>query len=362
MIALLDPAELERAGVLHATTHATMASESFRPAPGIRGIHHGFFDTPPGSRERLGYANFSHSGFIDHFPCNMWLFPELRLGIFVASNSTTGQAFVHTLHAFILRRYFPPHPLTPVAKAIGGDVSEYAGRYRPLRRPYTKLEAVFSIEALREVEATKDGYLLLGNREDAARFERIERDLFQKVDGDARLAFIRNASGRIVRLVGAIDGDRVRFSETVSWLRLWQGTALLAVCGVLVQAWIRIRVRRVRRVRSTESLTRADRASTWLTRTAAVWALFYAAAFAWQFRYGFGDVWENYPQPILKLALVLAIAAIISMLPALATAPFTWRASEWSVARRVWHTLALALLVMAALTLHQWNAIGFNYY
>ena len=78
MLALLDPQQLEAAGVLKAETFAQLREPSFQSAPGMPAIHHGFFNTPLGISERLGFDNLSHAGATLHFRSFMVVTDDLR--------------------------------------------------------------------------------------------------------------------------------------------------------------------------------------------------------------------------------------------------------------------------------------------
>jgi CubicO group peptidase (beta-lactamase class C family) len=369
MLALLEPAVLERAGVLKASTFAQMTQESFRPAEGLRGIHHGLFDTPPGARSVLGYANLSHSGFVDHFASHMLLFPELGLGTFVATNSSVGAKLASALHELILRRYFArPAQQLSAAGSEPDDLRECAGDYRPMRRNYTQLEAVFSLDAIIRLDAAGSGTLILHERaDDTSRYIRIGRDLFQKADGDARLAFLRGPNGEIARVVGAVNADRVHFFQTALWLRGWLFLSLVVSGATL---W-RGRRRRRAAAGSTSNYAVAPapsvrapaaRAEQAVQLSASIWVAVYVASATWQVRYGFGDALQNYPQPVLKLVLVLLMAAAVSTMLAVLMLPAVWLKSGWTLARRVRHTLVLLVLTMAIVALKQWNALGLHYF
>jgi hypothetical protein len=352
MIALLDPKALERAGVLNESTYLRMTGETFKPAPGVRGIHHGFFDTP-GTRSALGYANLSHSGFVDHFASHMLVFPELGLGTFVATNSSSGGKLTAVLHELVLRHFFPPRSQPSAAAPSREDLAEFTGKYRPMRRNYTKLESILSLDATFELEAT-DGCLLVRNRpDDLSRYAKIGRDLFQKVGGDARIAFVRNANGSVIRVVGAMTADRVKLFGTAAWLRGWLVTGLVVSVAVVWFGWRR------RKLGLTATTTRSER---WMYLTASLWVALYAAGATWQLRYGFGKALQDYPQPVLKLALLLLMAAAGSTAIAVILLPFAWRKNGWSFGRKVRHTLALCVFVVVTTALHQWNAFGFQYY
>jgi hypothetical protein len=289
----------------------------------------------------------------------MQLFPELGLGVYAASNSASGEKITGMLSELILQRYFPPKHRPPPAKPVRADLSEYAGEYRWLRRSYTKLEAVFSIAQTMRIAATPDGYLVLGDKpEQTSRFIRIERDLFQKVNGDARLAFVRDARGRIVRVLGALNSDPVKLHQTLLWLRGWLLASLAVACAVLVAAWRRMRQKR--EAPADEAWSKL--AERLLTLAAALWLSFHGAAFLWEHRYANGDVWEGYPQPVLKLALSLLMAAVASTAVSIALLPGVWRANAWKLGRRLRHTAVVLVLVVTSVTLQQWNALGFKWF
>jgi CubicO group peptidase (beta-lactamase class C family) len=349
MIALLDPARLEQAGVLTRTSFHRVAEPSFRPAPGLRALHHGFFDAT-GTRSVLGYANLSHSGFLSlsHFASQMLVFPELGLGTFVTTNSAVGGQLASVLHELILKRYFPrPERAPPLATKV--DLGEYAGQYRAMRRNYTQLEAVFELDDVSKIDVG-EGYLLVRGRPDeTARYARIGRDLFENTSSDSRLAFLRDSSGKIVGVVGAITADRVPFYETALWFRAWMLAGLVAALASVRQAFRRRHAPKPRSER-------------YLMLTAAVWLVFYMVATVWQFRYGFGDALEGYPQLTLKLAVLLLMAAAACTLPAVLMLVPLWRNPSIPRGRRAWHTLTVACWIGATLAAQQWNVLGIHYY
>jgi hypothetical protein len=369
MLALLEPVLLERAGVLKASTFARMTELSFRPAEGLRGIHHGLFDVPPGARSVLGYANLSHSGFVEHFASHMLVFPELGLGTFVATNSSIGTKLTGALHELILQRYFPqPAQRLRVGGSARDDVQEYAGDYRTMRRNYTKLEAVFSLDSIVRLDAAGGGMLIVHNRDDdTSRYIRIGRDLFQKADGDARLAFLRGPNGDVARVVGALTADRVRYFQTALWLRGWLLLGLVVSSATLWTGWRRRKA--AARTAPNYALVAgplarapAARAAQAVELTVLIWVVFYAVSLTWQVRYGFGEALQDYPQPILKLVLLLLMAAAVSTMVSVLMLPVVWLKSGWTLTRRVRHTLVLVVLVMAIVVLKQWNALGLHYY
>ena len=106
----------------------------------------------------------------------------------------------------------------------------------------------------------------------------------------------------------------------------------------------------------------APRVARWMSLTACLWIAFFAASATWQVWYGFGRALEGYPQPVVKLGLLLLMAAVVATAVATLMLPVVWRTSSWSVWRRVRHSLALTVLIVTTLALQQWNAVGLHYY
>ncbi len=246
MLALLDPARLEAAGVLRTETFARMREPSFQSAPGMPAIHHGFFNAPLGVTTQLGVDNLSHSGATLHFRSFMVVTGDLgeqgTLGVFIAANSATAMTLVQALPERIVARYFPP--ASQAAPAVpDGDASrvqQYAGQYRTARRSYAQFEKIINVSAV-DVTATPDGYLVMNLGGRPLRFVEIGEDLFRQSDGDTMIAFVRDERGRISRFVVNSVGtlERIGFFASLAWLSLLLGAALITCVGILIAALLR---------------------------------------------------------------------------------------------------------------------------
>jgi CubicO group peptidase (beta-lactamase class C family) len=354
MIALLNPELLERAGVLRASAHAVFTRESFRAAPGLRGIHHGFFNATLGQRSKVGYANLSHGGNLGHFESFLSLVPELGLGTFVTTNSARGVELSRAVQEQLLRRYFPLKPAAARAPTAREALAQYEGDYRDLRRSYTRLEALFRIDDVLRIELGPGGCLMVPiPREGPACFVRIGPDLFEKVDGDARLAFLRDATGQITNVVGALNVERVGLVDSALWLRMWLALGLAVVLGVIVAA--------LRRAGQPHKRPLGLRLAAWSTLLSAVaWLAFYVTGAAWHIYHG-EDALRDYPQPLLVLGVRIVLGAIALTGLSFVLLPFVFRDAGWSLARRVRHMLVLFALLGLTLALRRWNVIDLRY-
>ena len=371
MLALLDPARLEAAGVLRTETFARMREPSFQSAPGMPAIHHGFFNAPLGLTTPLGVDNLSHSGATLHFRSFMVVTDDLvdqagveqgTLGVYIAANSATAMDLVQALPERILARYFPPASRAAPAVPDGdaSRVQQYAGQYRTARRSYAQFEKIINVGAV-DVTATRDGYLVMNLGGRTLRFVEIGEDLFRQTDGDMMIAFVRDERGRINRFVLNSVGtlERIGFFTSLAWLSLMLGAALITCIGILIAASLR-------RQPVPPYSVGERRSAQVIVGTAAAWLIFIALTVVWilpftspagqdQFVYG-------YPHPLLKVALAVGVVATGLSVLGIATLLPVWRERTWPLGRRLRHTVAVALFVALVATLLQWNAIGFRYF
>jgi CubicO group peptidase (beta-lactamase class C family) len=371
MLALLDPARLEAAGVLRTETFARMREPSFQSAPGMPAIHHGFFNAPLGMTTPLGVDNLSHSGATLHFRSYMVVTDDLvdqaggeqgTLGVFIGANSATAMNLVQALPERILAHYFPR--ASQAAPAVpDGDASrmqQYVGQYRTARRSYAQFEKIINVGAV-DVSATRDGYLVmkLGGR--PLRFVEIGEDLFRQSDGDAMIAFVRDERGRISRFVVNSVGtlERIGFLASATWLALMLGAVLITCVGILIAAALR-------RQAVPPHSPGERRSAQVIAGIAAAWLIFIVLTVVWvvpfatpagqdQFVYG-------YPHPLLKVALAVGVVATGLSVLGIATLVPVWRERTWPIGRRLRHSVAVVLFIALVATLLQWNAIGFRYF
>jgi CubicO group peptidase (beta-lactamase class C family) len=364
MLALLDPQQLEATGVLRATTFAQLREPSFQGAPGMAAIHHGFFNTPLGIGERLGFDNLSHAGATLHFRSLMVVTDDLgdqgNLGVYVAANSAPAQRMVFAVAEQIFAKYFRPAPQPfPAVSERQKDVHEYAGQYRSTRRSYTQFEKIVTVGAV-PIAATSDGALTIRLLGPQLRLVPVGKDLFRQPDGDMTIAFLRDARGVVTHVVTPLgEFDRVGFFMSQQWLALMVAAALFACIGILIAAALRYEPVPPHSINE-------RRAAQVITGTAIAWLFFIILMVAWVLPLAGPQALDQfvytYPQPMLKLALAVGVVATGLSVLGIATLVPVWRERTWPIGRRLRHSAAVALFVALVATLLQWNAIGFRYY
>ena len=113
MRALLDPESLAESGVLTVQSFRTLLEPLASDTPGFGTNYHGFFQFPlPGSRFAFG-----HDGETLYQNATMIIAPDLGLGIYVATNTSSGNDMVQRLPTLIGLHFFGDNP-PPAASSL----------------------------------------------------------------------------------------------------------------------------------------------------------------------------------------------------------------------------------------------------
>ncbi|HXZ69144.1 MAG TPA: serine hydrolase domain-containing protein [Alphaproteobacteria bacterium] len=198
----------------------------------------GFVDTVM----RGGWHAYGHNGGTLSFFSNMILVPELRLGIFVSTNTEGGSKLSDPLPAQIVTHFYVPPPDPPdQGKLKLADALPYIGEYIPTRRPYSGLAGfVQSLQAL-QVGYSPDGYLTLGFAGQVQRFlPTSDPGIVKSVDGPGEIVF-EMKNGRAQRLITpGLAGDRADLAHQRAAFGLVLALALLASIAALVGLFVRL--------------------------------------------------------------------------------------------------------------------------
>lgn len=321
--------------LIGASTFRSMHQQRFTQDPRMPGMTYGFFES-----FENGQRTLFHGGGIRGFMSGIYLWPEHRIGLFVANNGYDGELIWAVAHGF-LERTFPREPKRPAP--IPGSAErarQCAGVYRLATWSRTTLEKA---SALRErgfvVRNLGGGALGIWG----LRFVEVEPWLFQDAEGEERVAF---RDGRMVTeelFVGNQVWERVTWTSSGALHR----DALLLMLGVFLAALF---------LRPDESPTEARRA----VRLGAVLGglnVLFLALFVIGFRTA--EAGLLYGVPLLVTgALVLPLLGIPLALLIAVQAALAWKRGWWTFRWRLFYTaLALAGLGFLAF-LSFWNLLG----
>lgn len=348
---LLNRGELDGHRILPAAVFDRLEHDTVvRNAADATGFAYGFF------RRRYGeVVSFEHGGATLYFHSNLVAMPELGFGVFVSTNTASGRRLAAELPQLLIERYFararpPALPTPPADFAERGR--EYAGTYLGERRNYHGFEKLL-VSSNVQVGLSADGFLTLSNGEETTRWVWEKADVFRALQGSDRLAFLREGGGAVSGFVapGGHDVfDRVGLFGNKNLVFQLLALAALSAAGVLFGLW--------QRRRAAEAVP-AIYAARWLGLAAAAWLVF-----ALLFGLSVAQLGDeavaifHYPSGLLRLTLWLAPLVLLLSLGQLLQLKRAWTAPDWSRWRKLRHTAAVAVFLLAAAALWQWNALG----
>ena len=348
--ALLDPAQLEKAGVLRVATFETMRQPLLANAPGMGSWRHGFMDFSVNK----GRPGFGHGGDLIYQHSSLEIYPGPGVGIFVSVNTPTGMPLRDTLSTVLMAAFAGPATAAPPrvadAKAQADRVS---GTYRSLRRPTFRTEAaLLRLFATGSIEAMPNGDIVAPQVNRLARYYPIGGGVFASVDGPDRIAF-QQVDGRMRSFDSFSAGptERIDFFEGPAWL------GGVAVLGVLTAIWgLAAAVRRLFKRNE-----RGRTAGLVLDGLCLVWLVAFGLAAAGAAALGDQNTAVlTYPATLFPIgcwALMVAAVAtpVAALLVGLPARPRGWGAWRWTR-----QAAAMSVFLTLAATLYQSGFLGYS--
>ena len=327
-------------------------------APGVNGFDDGFMEYAlPG-----GFKGQGHSGDTLWFHSSLVTVPALGLGVFVTTNTDTGDRLAAELPKRIVAQFYGPAGDLPRLGAadLVDDRATYEGTYLNDRRPYSGLEKfVQMLVSEAKVKVTKDGRLLTyGARgmDTHAWVPAGPPGQFREVTGPATMAFDIQ-DGRAVRWFppsGTTTFERIGLLQRVSTLEILAALAALAAAATLTGHFIRDRQAR--------QTTTQGRASLVQSTIAALWLIAMISGGAWGLGTGdVGKVMYEFPSPLLLIASACALVAALLTALTVGMAPVVWRGGRrvdsWTMGRKLRFTMTTAIFAAFSIILMLWGAL-----
>lgn len=361
MLALMAGGE----GVLKPETVALFAREKplLANAPGVNGVAWGMLQ----SHSPKGWRAWGHGGDTLRFHSELAIYPDLDLGVFVATNTTTGGALRDYLPGAIADRLGGANPAAPVAPkadpAQRDALRKFAGLYLVDRRAYSNAERAFCLaRCAMRVSVSRDGQLILDGGGGASRLALLGADdrgggvkvyRFRNLDSGEVAGFVER-DGQVIRY---LSGGGVNRATRVSMYAAPDGFYAVVLLGLL--AALAALISGVSRfLAPTQPRAGARLAGVLLPVAGAAW-LFALAAFATYFQSAMADDWVVFAHWPGEFGVGLWGAAIAAALTALAVLAvlIAWPRASWSVWRRARITITLAALTAMAAMLFSWNML-----
>jgi len=246
-LALLNGGELEGKRILQPETLKSMWAPQFHASDALPPICMGFYQV-----WRNGLRFIGHGGDLLAFHSMFFLEPQRRLVLFVSYNSA-GSANKNRdeIIRIFADHYYPSTDKPAYLNLSPADAQEYAGTYLPTRRADSNISALANLFQQGVVSVDKDGALSVNVLKDShghvAKWKPIAKDLWQQVDEQNKLFFVRDSSGKIVRVAfdyPAIQVQRVPWWENAKFILTMLGISV----GVLLLPILATVIRFVRRL------------------------------------------------------------------------------------------------------------------
>jgi CubicO group peptidase (beta-lactamase class C family) len=359
MIALLDGGRVGEGRLYGETTAAALRQPLRRTPAGINGWRHGFIAyTLPG-----GLSGFGHDGATRTFMTNMTLVPELGLGIFVSTNTSTGRALTQRLASRVVERVTAgpdawPRPARPELHA---QRKLYEGRYLGTRRAYSGLEGMLArlSDELR-VEVTPEGRLVTregGRIQSWVPEGPVTGGRFISDTGWERRVFVIE-DGKARRMLTALNTQV--YERTPFWSRPGLLAAAAAITGLAALLTLGAAVFRNRRdFRQTHIQARAGVLQ---GLQSVLWLSALGLFLGWAATTPESELVFEWPGLLLLAASASALVATLLSLASAGLLPFVLRSGRrldsWTPLRRAGFAATAAVSLVFGLLLALWGGLS----
>jgi CubicO group peptidase (beta-lactamase class C family) len=270
MLAFLQGGSVDGVAILKPETVQQMQTRQFEMNPAICGLGITFMEYWLNPVRVIG-----HGGDTVYFHSDMVLVPDAHVGYFVSYNTlgkSVGGGRGEVQRAF-MNRYFPStEPKIDIdANTAKTDGLAVSGVYDGTRRSDTTFLKLIAVLGQFGVKSDKDGIITVednkNQRGELKKFKEIAPLVYAEVDGSERIAFRKDASGKVIEMLpypAIYEGQRVPWYNNKRLITPIIGGNLLLV-ALTVSLWPVAVVIRKRYQRPLFS-NKADRVLYFLTR------------------------------------------------------------------------------------------------
>ncbi|WP_052262259.1 serine hydrolase domain-containing protein [Pseudoalteromonas luteoviolacea] len=357
----------ERRGLVSPLTDSIMKQRLYDDRVLATGVAHGMFEG-----NIRGYKYYHHSGATLTFSANMIVFPEIQLGIFIASNMVGGAAqLADFLPRAILNKYYKSLPIqideSPqlgaynqfmTAPIVKRQLEEYTGSWLSTRRSYTQLEKVSALDSSVIISLDAQGQLVMRRLGSHTKFalKRLKENVFQaQSDQGSIFYFYPDSSGEITRFSASMwSGDYERVSLFHSPFFFYFVLILASLLSLSTLLLTSLQKRRAKTLHVFKKVTRIVAGLLLLT---VIGFIFMNSGLVLD-EYNF---LINFPTLEVKLLLYLVLVIALLTLVKVVGLAYIWRHEESGMLYKIHYSMFTLSCFSFLYVFWVWNAIGFNY-
>ena len=354
MIALLSNGHLGSATLYGPTTAGLIGTPSQHPAGGMQGWGHGL------ALMRLpsGPLALFDLGTSLTFQSQIFLVPQMNLGIFVAADTDTGAAAVAGFPPALIAKFYGGTSTSPSPVPPSTSQMDVAGSYLSAQRTYHGLEAFADRLTLGSSVRLNpaSGGLVIRAHGQVSVFAPAGPDLYRAWDGaELFLSDVKNRAQAYILGSAGGGAQRVDRVHTLGFLAAFAASVLLASLASFSGLFTRDRTDQ----RETRSQTAANAVQ---IATCVVWCLA-LCLFGLFLKNGAGPsaLMFDWPNRWLVVASWAALTAAILSLATAVQVPGVWREGRriqgWSLWRKIRHTGTVILFIAFSALLGAWGAL-----
>jgi len=364
MIAHLQDGQYEGTQILRPETARLMHSRQLTIVPDMNGMALGFYE-----EARNGHRIIGHAGDTQYFHSDLHLIPDAGVGLFISYNSAgkgESRAREAVWHAFLDRYYpyDPPRAQTP--STATADAQMVSGRHITSRRSQTTIFKVFTVLGESKISSDSDGTIKLDDLKDLngkpKKLQEIGPLIFRAVNGQDRVAFKRDNSGRLV----LVTDFPVFVFEPSPWNQNSSFNLPLIISALVVMLLTLVLwpvAALIRRHYGQElNVSPRLRRLRLLVRLACLFNLLFLFGFALFFTMAEKDIGLLNPRfnPLLRIIQIVGWIGVLGTLAALYNALRSWQEQG----RWIWSKLADSLIALACVAfvwfVFTWNLLHWS--
>lgn len=305
-----------------------------------------------------GYKTLSHAGADTMFITDMYLIPEENIGFFLSYSGGQADDALAAMKTAFFDHYFPTTKSeTPkFIKATEKELTNYTGSYKFTRRNYSHIDKFFSLLVEMKISQV-NGQLSIGQGDEQELFEKIDTNLFQQVNGQQKIAFKTDKSGKATDMLLSIMPD-MPLEKTTFWD---QSFIWLILLGASIAIFIVTIISILMKIKTIKKLRRAPKNTLWIllvTSISAITTLILTVTNVLNM-----DVLQRLSEITLSLKLFLFLPLLVGELTVvlLVRVGMSWYRKEFSLVVRILLTFASLAAVATTSFFIYWNLIGWNF-